>query len=122
TGQQRMKPVRHRHHTLALRGLVQIWVDGSQRGDGYSHGGTRTPFFMTTSPPPAASLTSNPGSSETHLPACGVFGWPRLAIFTPSNTTKRSSPSLSMLHSLMQLPRWMGPIGVRLLTALGVSR
>src|SRR5215472_7104967 len=59
---------------------------------------------MTTRPPPTASLTSNPGSSETHLPACGVFGSPRLAIFTPSNTTKRSLPSPSMLHSLMLLP------------------
>ena len=39
------------------------------------------------------------GSKDTHVPACGVPGSPRLAIRTPSMTTKTPVPSDSMVHS-----------------------
>jgi hypothetical protein len=38
TSPEKGDPVRPRYHTPALRDLSTNWVDGSQRGDGYSHG------------------------------------------------------------------------------------
>src|SRR5262249_20916642 len=39
------------------------------------------------------SSTVHPGSKETQVPACGVPGGPRFAIFTPSKMTNRPVPS-----------------------------
>ena len=43
--------------------------------------------------------TAQPGSKDTHVPACGVPRSPRLAIRTPSKTTQRLRPSDSIVHS-----------------------
>jgi hypothetical protein len=56
---------------------------------------TRTPLCSTTSAPPWSS-TRQPGSSDTQVRACAAPGGPRFAIFTPSASTKRSSPSLTI--------------------------